>query len=126
MIKYGKERDTLNVVADQTGTPTNAADLANAIIKILDYSEANSFKPGIYHYSNEGITTWYDFTLAIHKDAGITNCKVNPTTTDQYPTKATRPKYSVLDKTKIKTTFNITIPEWENSLNICVKELLSI
>ncbi len=126
MMKYGKERDTLNVVADQTGTPTNAADLANAIIKILDYSEANSFKPGIYHYSNEGITTWYDFTLAIHKHAGIINCTVNPITTDQYPTKATRPKYSVLDKTKIKTTFKITIPEWEKSLNICIKELLSI
>lgn len=126
MIKYGKERDTLNVVADQTGTPTNAADLANAIIKILDFSVANKFESGIYHYSNEGVTTWYDFTLAIHKDAGITTCKVNPITTDQYPTKATRPQYSVLDKTKIKTTFNISIPTWEESLNICIGELLDI
>jgi dTDP-4-dehydrorhamnose reductase len=126
MIKLGKERDTLNVVADQTGTPTNAADLAQAIIHILDYSEANGFKPGIYHYSDEGVTTWYDFTLAIHKDAGITTCKVSPITTDQYPTKATRPKYSVLDKTKIKFTFNLSIPKWEESLNNCIKELLSI
>ncbi|MDR2951048.1 MAG: dTDP-4-dehydrorhamnose reductase [Dysgonomonas sp.] len=126
MIKLGKERDTLNVIADQTGTPTNAADLAQAIIKILDFSEANKFIPGIYHYSNEGITTWYDFTLAIHKDAGITSCKVNSITTDQYPTKATRPKYSVLEKAKIKSTFNLSIPKWEESLNICIKELLSI
>lgn len=124
MIKYGQERDELNVVADQTGTPTNAADLAQAIIQILDFSEQNEFQPGIYHYSNEGVTTWYDFTLAIHKDAGIT-CNVNPITTDQYPTKATRPKYSVLDKTKIKTVFNIFIPKWEESLNLCVRELLS-
>jgi dTDP-4-dehydrorhamnose reductase len=126
MIKYGKERDSLNVVADQTGTPTNAADLARSIIKILDFSEANGFRDGIYHYSNEGVTTWYDFTLAIHKDAGITTCKVNPISTDQYPTKATRPKYSVLNKTKIKSTFNLSIPQWEESLNICINELLSI
>ncbi|MBK5722339.1 dTDP-4-dehydrorhamnose reductase [Dysgonomonas sp. Marseille-P4677] len=125
MIKYGKERESLNVVADQTGTPTNAADLAQAIIKILDFSEANRFEPGIYHYSNEGATTWYDFTRAIHKDAGITTCQVNPITTDQYPTKAVRPKYSVLDKTKIKTTFNLSIPKWEDSLNICIKELFT-
>lgn len=126
MIKLGKERETLNVVADQNGTPTNAADLAKAIVKILDFREANGFKPGIYHYSNEGATTWYDFTLAIHKEAGIDTCKVNPITTEQYPVKATRPKYSVLDKTKIKSTFNLTIPKWEESLNNCIKELLSI
>lgn len=125
MMKYGRERDELNVVADQTGTPTNAADLTQAIIRILDYTEAADFKPGIYHYSNEGVTTWYDFTLAIHKDAGI-ECKVNPITTDQYPTKAARPQYSVLDKSKIKETFGIAIPKWEDSLNICIKELLSI
>lgn len=125
MMKLGRERDEINVVADQTGTPTNAADLAHAIVRILDFSEANSFVSGIYHYSNEGVTTWYDFTLAIHKDAGIT-CKVNPITTDQYPTRAVRPQYSVLDKSKIKSTFHLVIPKWEDSLNICVKELLSI
>lgn len=126
MIKLGKERETLNVVADQRGTPTYGTDLAKTIVKILDFSEANGFKPGIYHYSNEGATTWYDFTLAIHKEAGINTCKVNSITTEQYPVKATRPKYSVLDKTKIKSTFNLTIPKWEESLNNCIKELLSI
>lgn len=126
MIKLGKERETLNVVADQKGTPTNGTDLAKTIVKILDFIEANGFKPGIYHYSNEGATTWYDFTLAIHKETGINTCKVNPITTEQYPVKATRPKYSVLDKSKIKSTFNLTIPKWEESLNNCIKELLSI
>lgn len=124
MIKLGKERESLNVVADQTGTPTNAADLAKAIVKILDYSEANShFKAGIYHYSNEGITTWCDFTKAIHHDAGITTCKVNPISTDQYPTRASRPQYSVLDKSKIKAAFGIQIPQWEDSLRVCIAEL---
>ncbi|NDV67673.1 dTDP-4-dehydrorhamnose reductase [Dysgonomonas sp. 25] len=125
MIRLGRERSELNVVADQTGTPTNAADLAAAIGHILDYSEEKDFVPGIYHYSNEGITTWYDFTVEIHKDAGITGCQVSPITTDQYPTKAKRPQYSVLDKTKIKTTFGLTIPEWKDSLAVCVEELLA-
>lgn len=124
MIKLGKERDTLNVVSDQTGSPTNAADLANTILDILQYSVNNDFKSGIYHYTNEGITTWYDFTVAIHKYAGITTCQVNPITTDQYPTKAARPKYSVLDKSKIKSAFGLSIPAWEDSLKVCVDELL--
>lgn len=125
MIKLGKERDSLNVVADQTGTPTNAADLAKAIIEIIDYSELkDQFEAGVYHYSNEGVTTWYDFTLAIHKNAGITTCKVSPITTDQYPTKASRPQYSVLDKSKIKSIFKISIPEWEDSLKDCIKQMI--
>jgi dTDP-4-dehydrorhamnose reductase len=124
MIRLGNEKESLNVVADQTGTPTNAADLAGAILTILDRSEANAFEPGIYHYTNEGVTTWYDFTLQIHRYAGITSCRVTPITTEQYPTKATRPHYSVLDKTKIKATFGITIPEWETSLKACVEELV--
>lgn len=123
MIKLGKERDALNVVADQTGTPTNAADLAKAILKIIDFSIANQFEPGIYHYSNQGVTTWYDFTVLIHKLAGITTCKVTPITTDQYPTRARRPQYSVLDKTKIKSTFGLDVPNWEDSLRICISEL---
>lgn len=124
MMKLGKERDALNVVADQKGSPTNAADLAKVIVKILDHSEANShFVAGIYHYTNEGETTWYDFTVAIHQYAGITTCKVSPITTDQYPTRASRPQYSVLDKSKITSTFGIQIPNWEDSLAICVKEL---
>lgn len=125
MMKLGQERNELNVVSDQAGTPTNAADLAAAILQIMEYSDANGFKEGIYHYTNEGVTTWYDFTLAIHKDAGITTCKVNPISTDQYPTKASRPQYSVLDKSKIKVTFSISIPQWEESLYKCVKELTS-
>lgn len=123
MIRLGKEKESLNVVADQTGTPTNAADLARAILSILSYSEEKRFEAGIYHYTNEGVTTWYDFTVAIHKAAGITDCKVNPITTDQYPTRAKRPQYSVLDKSKIKSTFNLVIPQWENSMIECVKEL---
>ena len=125
MIKLGKERDALNVVADQTGSPTNAADLAKAIVKILDHSESyNHFKAGIYHYTNEGVTSWYDFTVAIHKFAGITTCKVSPITTDQYPTRASRPNYSVLDKNKIKATFELEIPKWEDSLRVCIEELI--
>lgn len=124
MIRLGRERSELNVVADQTGTPTNAADLAKTILKIVDHSETNEFVPGIYHFSNLGVTTWYEFTIAIHKFAGITTCKVHPITTDQYPTRAVRPKYSVLNKDKIISTFGVRIPEWEDSLRVCVRELL--
>lgn len=124
MIRLGKERDTLNVVADQTGTPTNAADLADAILKILIKNEEGKFVPGIYHYSNEGITNWYEFTVMIHKLAGITSCKINPITTNEYPTRAVRPQYSVLDKTKIKSTYDIVIPKWEDSLEVCIEELM--
>ena len=124
MIRLGKEKESLNVVADQTGSPTNAGDLAKTILKILSFSEDNHFVPGIYHYSNEGITTWYDFTVAIHKAAEIKTCKVSPITTDQYPTRAERPQYSVLDKSKIKNTFNLSIPQWEDSMVKCVQELM--
>ena len=121
MICLGQERDSLNVVADQTGTPTYAADLAKAIMDIIVFDEINQLFPaGIYHYSNEGICTWYDFALKIHELAGITTCKVNPITTGQYPTKAKRPMYSVLDKTKIQETFGLEIPEWERSLKKCI------
>lgn len=125
MIRLGQERDTLNVVADQTGTPTNAKDLAIAILDIVEHSENNRFKAGIYHFTDEGVTTWFDFTVAIHKLAGI-ECQINPITTDQYPTKALRPKYSVLDKSKIKESFDISIPQWEDSLKICIEELKEI
>lgn len=122
MMKLGRERDELNVVADQVGSPTNARDLARAIVAMLDYSEAKQFMPGIYHYSNEGSTNWCDFTKEIHRLSGI-ECKVNGITTAEYPTKAARPQYSLLDKTKIKVTFNIAIPQWEDSLAECIKEL---
>ena len=122
MIRLGKEKEALNVVSDQIGTPTFAGDLADAILQIIGWTEQNqSFPAGIYHYSNEGQCSWYDFTLKIHEIAGITTCKVSPISTDQYPTKATRPAYSLLDKTKIKETFGITIPAWEESLRECLK-----
>ena len=124
MIRLGKERDQINVVSDQIGTPTYSADLAKAIMHIIEWSEKeNRFESGIYHYSNDGICSWYDFTLEIHKDAGITDCKVNPIPTKDYPTRAVRPMYSVLDKTKIKETFGLVVPQWEDSLRICIEKL---
>lgn len=125
MINKGRECSELNVVSDQKGTPTNASDLASAIGRILDYSEAHQFEAGIYHYTNEGETTWYDFAVQIHKNAEIKACKVNPILTSEYPTKAKRPQYSVLSKNKIKNTFGITIPNWQDSLAVCVEELLA-
>jgi len=126
MIRLGKERDSLNVVNDQIGTPTYAADLAKVILDIIVWSEEkNSYPAGIYHYSNEGVCSWYDFTLKIHELAGIPAGKVHPIPTSEYPTKAKRPMYSVLDKTKIKSTFQITIPEWEDSLERMMNNLSS-
>ncbi|KAA6301428.1 MAG: dTDP-4-dehydrorhamnose reductase [Candidatus Ordinivivax streblomastigis] len=124
MIRLGKERPDLNVVADQKGTPTYAADLAQAILSVIVYAEkTNAFPAGIYHYSNEGITTWFEFTELIHQLAGITTCNVHPIPTSQYPTKATRPMYSVLDKTKIKQTVGIIVPQWEESLKRCIERM---
>ena len=117
MIRLGKEKESINVVNDQIGTPTYAADLAKAILTIIEESEKNRiFHSGIYHYSNEGVCTWYEFCLKIHESAGITTCKVRPVSTAEYPAKAARPKYSLLDKTKIKKTFHLSIPQWEESL----------
>ncbi|GHV23333.1 NAD(P)-dependent oxidoreductase [Bacteroidia bacterium] len=117
MVKLGRERDSLNVVSDQRGTPTYAADLAKAILSIILFAEIHqSFPGGIYHYSNEGECSWYDFCLEIHKLAGINTCRVNPVDTSGYPTKAARPMYSVLDKTKIKSVFQLEVPEWKTSL----------
>ena len=122
MIRLGKERESLNVVNDQTGTPTYAADLAKAVLRIIEESEKkNTFQSGIYHYSNEGECSWYDFCLKIHESAGVTTCKVRPVSTAEYPTKAARPLYSVLDKTKIKATFHLTIPHWEESLENAIQ-----
>ena len=124
MIKLGSERESLNVIFDQVGTPTYAEDLADAILKAMDQTiDTDHDKGGVYHFSNEGICSWYDFTLKIHELAGIKTCKVNPIETKDYPTKAARPHYSVLNKTKIKQAFNITIPHWEASLKNCIKEL---
>ena len=122
MIRLGKEREQLGVIFDQIGTPTYANDLARAIMAAINQGVV----PGVYHYSNEGVCSWYDFTRAIHRLAGITTCHVAPLHTHEYPAKAPRPNYSVLDKTKIKNTFNITIPHWEDSLQVCVNKLMEV
>ena len=119
MMRLGKEKPELGVIFDQIGTPTYARDLAVAIMTAVD----KGIVPGIYHFSNEGVTSWYDFTKAIHRIAGITGCHVRPLHTSEYPTPANRPHYSVLDKTKIKQTYNIEIPHWEESLAECISQL---
>ena len=119
MIRLGKEREELGVVFDQIGTPTYAGDLAKAIMTAVE----KGIKPGVYHFSNEGVTSWYDFTKAIHRIAGITTCKVRPIHTSEYPTPANRPHFSVLDKTKIKETYDMEIPYWEESLHKCIEIL---
>lgn len=117
MLRLGRERKELNVVYDQIGTPTYAYDLAEAVAAIIF---ARQWMPGIYHFTDEGACSWYDFTKAIHRMAGIEGCQVNPILTDDYPTLATRPHYSVLDKTLIKKTYGIQIPHWEESLQKCL------
>jgi dTDP-4-dehydrorhamnose reductase len=117
MLRQGIRRREVDVVADQWGTPTFAADLANAIIKILS---ADGFVPGVYHYTNEGSCTWFDFAVSIFALGGLT-CRVNPLTTAEYrAARAIRPAYSVLDKTKIKETYRVDIPAWRESLGRCL------
>lgn len=120
MIKLGRERGSLGVVFDQVGTPTYARDLSRAIMEILSRGAV----PGVYHFTDEGVASWYDFTVMIHKLAGISGCKVSPIHTEDYPVPAARPHYSVLDKSKIKKTFGIEIPYWVDSLRECVDILL--
>ena len=119
MLRLGREKEQLGVIFDQIGTPTYARDLAAAIMVIIE----KGIIPGIYHFSNEGVISWYDFTKAIHRIAGITTCHVRPLHTAEYPTPAARPHYSVLDKTKIKDTLGIEIPYWEESLAECINKL---
>ena len=119
MIRLGKEKPELGVIFDQIGTPTYARDLAVAIMTAVN----KGIVPGVYHFSNEGVISWYDFTKAIHRIAGITTCHVRPLHTAEYPTPAKRPHYSVLDKTKIKQTYGIEIPYWEESLKECISKL---
>jgi dTDP-4-dehydrorhamnose reductase len=118
MLRLGRERDRLGVVFDQIGTPTYAADLAAAIYTII----YKGVVPGIYHFSNEGVCSWYDFARSIHRLAGV-ECLLTPLHTADYPTAAARPHYSVLDKTKIKETFGLNIPHWEDSLINCISIL---
>ena len=119
MIRLGKEKPELGVIFDQIGTPTYARDLAVAIFTAIE----KGIVPGIYHFSNEGVISWYDFTKAIHRIAGITSCHVRPLHTSEYPSPAKRPHYSVLDKSKIKNIYGIEIPYWETSLQDCISKL---
>lgn len=120
MLSLGRDKEQLRVVCDQVGTPTFALDLASVVKTFIDCEE---WHPGIYHFSNEGAISWYDFTIAIHRLAGITTCHVQPCMSDEYPTPARRPHYSVLDKSKIKATLGIEIPHWEESLTLCINQL---
>ena len=119
MMRLGKEKEQLGVIFDQIGTPTYAHDLAVVIMTAIE----KGIVPGTYHFSNEGVISWYDFTKAIHRLAGITTCKVLPLHTEEYPTPAQRPPYSVLDKTKIKQVYDLEIPYWEESLAKCISQL---
>lgn len=119
MTRLMTEREEISVINDQIGSPTYAQDLAKAILDIA-YSE--KWEKGIYHFSNEGEISWYDFALAI-RDLQQLECKINPIPTEQYPTPAKRPKYSLLDKTKIKSVYGVVVPEWEDSLKKCLAKL---
>jgi len=122
MIKLGKERDELGIIIDQVGTPTYAGDLAKAIIQIIKSDDEIDLDEhfGIYHYSNEGVASWYDFANAIF-DLRSIEVAVKPLNTDEYPTPAKRPNFSLMDKSKIKNTFNLTIPYWRDSLKLCLE-----
>jgi len=119
MLKLGAERDELNIIVDQVGTPTYAIDLATFILTVIN-NDSEAY--GTYHYSNEGVTSWFDFARAIFDISG-TKVKANPIRTDQYHTRAKRPSYSVMDKTKAKQTFNIEIPYWRDSLITCISKI---
>ena len=119
MLRLGRERESLGVVFDQIGSPTYARDLAQAILTAID----KGIVPGVYHFTNEGVCSWYDFTRAIHRIAGITGCKVSPIHTADYPVPAKRPHYSVLDKSKIKSAYGMEIRWWEDALKECMEGL---
>lgn len=121
IIKYGKERGKLNVVFDQVGTPTYAADLAKTILDIIPKLHSKNCID-IYHFSNEGVCSWYDFAKEIVEISNI-KCEINPIETKDYPLPAPRPHFSVLDKSKIKSEFQITIPYWRDSLKICLNKI---
>ena len=120
MMALTASKPQLKVVFDQAGTPTYALDLANAIVRILGRYKGNT---GIYHFSNEGVCSWFDFTKMIQEYCGNSNCDVQPCHSDEFPSAVTRPAYSVLDKTKIKTVFGVDVPYWTDSLRKCIENL---
>lgn len=123
MLRLMKDRPEINVVSDQVGAPTYAVDLADAILKIVNGKlSGGKWIPGIYHYSNTGRISWYDFAVAIAELSGST-CKVNPIATSQYPTPAKRPAFSLLDTQKIQATYQLSIPAWKDSLQRCLQQL---
>lgn len=123
MLRLGKERESLNVVYDQIGTPTSAADLANAILSVCDQIDSGKKEAGgIYHYSNEGVCSWYDFAVEIMELAGL-SCRIYPITSDQYPSRVRRPPYSVLNKAKIKAAFGLEIPHWKRSVEKVIESI---
>lgn len=122
MMNLTAAKPKLKVVFDQCGTPTYAGDLANAIFDIVENRKYEG-NTGIYHFSNEGVCSWYDFTIKIAELAGNTGCDIQPCHSDEFPSPVTRPAYSVLDKTKIKITFGIKIPYWVDSLILCMNNL---
>ena len=122
MLRLTSERDTLQVVFDQIGTPTYAGDLALALFSIIE-SERYAGNEGVYHFTDEGVCSWYDFATEIAAAAGHDSCHIIPCHTSEFPTKAARPAYSVLDKTKIKTTFQMDIPHWREPMIYCLKQL---
>lgn len=125
MMRLGKEKERLNVIFDQIGTPTFAGDLANICLAILSNEQNRIDKAGkVYHFSNEGVASWYDFATAVMKINKL-DCEVLPIETKDYPTLAKRPHYSVLNKAKIKQNFKITIPYWRDSLEGCIQKLNS-
>lgn len=127
MLKLMNEKEEINVVSDQIGSPTYAADLAEAILQIITTLHTHDSRlttHGLYHFSNEGIISWYDFAVAIKEISG-NKCKVNPIPTSQYPTPAKRPAYSALDKTKIQQTFGIKLKDWKKSLEVCIRKINS-
>ena len=125
MLNLTESKSQLTVVFDQVGTPTYAYDLANVIYDIISNRKMIG-NEGIYHFSNEGVCSWFDFTKMIAEYSGHTNCKVMPCHSNEFPSKVIRPAYSVLDKTKIKQTFGIEIPYWTDSLEVCIKNLLNL
>jgi dTDP-4-dehydrorhamnose reductase len=123
MMRLGSEKEKLNVIFDQIGTPTYACDLANTCLVILSNEQNRIDKAGkVYHFSNEGVASWYDFAVAAMELASI-NCQVHPIQTKDYPTKAKRPQYSVLNKSKVKADFKIEIPYWRDSLKDCIEKI---
>ena len=122
MLNLTFTKPQLKVVFDQTGTPTYAYDLAKAIVEIVE-SKKYEGNEGIYHYSNEGVCSWYDFTKMIAEMAGHTECDIQPCHSSEFPSKVVRPSYSVLDKSKIKAVFGLTIPYWTDSLRICIQNI---